>query len=142
MIKSVVLALVTTAAALSATSAHAGGVSLSIGINAPAVGAVVSGGPGYYEPGYRQGYYGRVDEPAPVYEPVPVYVPAPVYRVPPRVDYYPPAVVYRSAPVVYSRYYPDYYRGHRDGWDRDQDRDDRRERHERQEWRERGDGRR
>jgi hypothetical protein len=115
MLRSVVLAMVTTGAALGVTSAHAGGVSWSIGINAPAVGAVVSSGPGYYGHGY-----GAVYAPAPVYaQPVyaePVYVaPAPVYRVPPRV-YYPAPVYYRPAPVVYPRYYhdrPEWRHGHR-----------------------------
>ena len=109
MIKSVVLAFVTAAAAIGSTSAHAGGVSWSVGVNAPGVSTVVTNGPGYYRPGYRHGY-GRV------YAPAPVYVPTPVYRVPPRVAYYPPPVVYRPAPVVYPRYYPG-WRHDRRHWD-------------------------
>lgn len=114
MIKSAVLALATTAAALCAAPAHAGGVSWSIGINTPPVSTVISNGSGYYGHGYRGGYgrgygpgYGRVYAPAPVY-----HAPAPVYRVPPRVAYYPPAVVYRPVPVVYPRYYPGWRHGH------------------------------
>ena len=111
MIKSAFLALVTTAATLGAPSAHAGGVSWSIGINAPVVGAVISNGPAYgsyYEPAY-----------GPVYAPVPVYERAPVYRVAPPVAYYPEPIYYRSEPVVYPRYYPGWRHGHR-GWDRDE----------------------
>jgi hypothetical protein len=108
MIKSVVLALVTSTAALGATSAHAGGVAWSIGINTPVVGTVISNQPTYYDPGYR------------VYAPVPVYAPAPVYAAP--VAYYPPApVVYEryERPVMYRRYeayeHGYGYVGHR-GW--------------------------
>lgn len=97
MIKSLVLAAATTAGALGATSAHAG-VSWSIGINAPVVGAVVSGGPAYYGPGYGA-----------------VYAPAPVYRVAPPVAYYPAPVYYQPVPVVYPRYYPGWRHGHWDG---------------------------
>ena len=105
MIKSLVLAAVTTAGALGATSANAG-VSWSVNVNTPIVGTVISGGPGYY--GYGDGYgYGRV------------YAPAPVYRVRPPVAYYPPAVVYSPVPVVYPRYYPGWHHEHRDHdrWD-------------------------
>lgn len=108
MIKSLVLAAVTTAGALVATSANAG-VSWSVNVNTPIVGTVISGGPGYYGRGYGDGY-GRV------------YAPAPVYRVRPPVAYYPPAVVYSPVPVVYPRYY---YPGYRAGW-RHGDRHDRR----------------
>ena len=124
MIKSLVLAAVTAAGALGATSAHAG-VSWSVNINTPFVGHVVSGGPGYYYdgPGYRDGYRGGYDSAyAPAYAPsyTPIYAPAPIYRVPARVAYYPPAVVYRPAPVVYPRYYPGWRHGHdrHDRWDR------------------------
>ncbi len=102
MIRSLVLAAVTTIGALVATSANAG-VSWSVNVNTPIVGTVISGGPGYYGGGYGDGYgdgYGRV------------YAPAPVYRVRPPVAYYPPAVVYGPALVVYPRYYP----GDRAGW--------------------------
>ncbi|MES3012879.1 MAG: hypothetical protein V4750_04000 [Pseudomonadota bacterium] len=126
MIKSLVLAAVTTVGALGATSAHAG-VSWSVNINTPVVGTVVSGGPGYYGSGYRHGYRGGYDR---VY--APVYAPAPVYRVPPRAAYYPPAVVYRAAPVVYPRYYPGWRQGNdrHDRWDR-RDRGDRHDRGDR-----------
>ncbi|MES2100520.1 MAG: hypothetical protein V4569_11920 [Pseudomonadota bacterium] len=111
MIKSLVLAAVTTAGALVATSANAG-VSWSVNVNTPIVGTVISGGPGYY--GYGDGYdYGRV------------YAPAPVYRVRPPVAYYPQAVVYSPVPVVYPRYYPSYRAGWRHG-DRYDHRHDRR----------------
>jgi hypothetical protein len=120
MIKSVLFALATGAAALGATSAHAGGVSWSIGINAPAIGAVVSNAPGYY-----------YDEPA--YAPAPVYAPVPVYRAAPRVIYEPRPIYYRPETVVYPRYYPAWGR---DGgrWDRrdhrgDRDHDGRRDGH-------------
>lgn len=111
MIKSLVLAAVTTAGALGATGANAG-VSWSINVNTPVVGTVISGGPGYYGHGYRHGY-GRVYAPAPVYLPAPVY-----YRARPPVAYYPPAVVYGPVPVVYPRYYPGYRAGWRHGHDR------------------------
>jgi hypothetical protein len=101
MIKSVVLALVTSTAALGATSAHAGGVSWSVGINTPVVGTVISNRPASYGPGYG------------VYAPVPVYAPAPVYVAPP-VAYYPAPVVYEG-PVLYPRYYGYGYVGH-PGW--------------------------
>ena len=82
MTKSIMLALAAAGTLMCAANANAGGhVSWSIGINAPAVGAVVSSGPVY---GY--GY--------------PVYAPAPVY-------YQAPPVYYRPAPVVYGP--PAYY---------------------------------
>lgn len=102
MIKSLVLAAVTAAGALGATSANAG-VSWSVDINTPVVGAVVSGGHGYYRPVYG---YGRV------------YAPVPVYRVAPPVAYYPAPVYYRPVPVVYPRYYPAWRHGHWDGYRR------------------------
>lgn len=108
MIKSLVFAAVTTVGALGATSANAG-VSWSVDVNAPGVGAVVSGGPRYDGPayGYERGYER-------------VYAPVPVYRVAPPVAYYPAPVYYQPAPVVYPRYYPVYpgwRHGHRHGWD-------------------------
>ena len=120
MIKSLVLAAVTAAGALGATNANAG-VSWSVNINIPVVGAIVSDGPGYYGygNGYEQGHgpnYGRVYAPVPVYAPAPVYAPHPVYRVRPPVAYYPPAVVYRPVPIVYPRYYPNLRHGH-DRWE-------------------------
>ncbi|HEY9238053.1 MAG TPA: hypothetical protein VIP10_04355, partial [Burkholderiaceae bacterium] len=100
MIKSALFALVAGTAALGATSAHAGGVSWSIGINAPVLGAVISNAPDYYDgPGYGYGYGSA-----------PVYAPAPYYRPAPRVIYEPRPIYYRPAPVVYPRYY-----GGRDG---------------------------
>ena len=104
MIKSLVLAAVTTVGALGATSANAG-VSWSVNVNTPVVGTVISGGPGYYDDGYAR-----------------VYAPAPVYRVRAPIAYYPPAVVYRPLPVVYPRYYPGYYPGYRAGWRHGHDR--------------------
>jgi hypothetical protein len=124
MIKSLVLALAVGAAALGAAGAQARGVSWSIGINAPFVGAVVSA-PAYYAP-------------APVYMPVPVYAQAPVYSepvysepvysepvyskpvyaaaayapVPVYGGYYPGRVHYRPAPVFYPRYAPGFHRGY------------------------------
>ncbi len=108
MIKSLVLAAVTAAGALGATSADAG-VSWSVNVNTPVVGTVISGGPDYYGRGYHHGY----DR---VYAPAPVYVPAPVYRVRPPVAYYPPAVVYRPSPVVYPRYYSGHDPVYHAGW--------------------------
>ncbi len=112
MIKSLVLAAVTTVGALVAPSANAG-VSWSVNLNTPIVGTVISGGPGYYGSGYGRGY----DR---VYGPEPVYAPAPVYyhRAPPPVAYYPPRVIYAPVPVVYPRYSPGYRAGWRHGHDR------------------------
>jgi hypothetical protein len=74
MTKSIMLALATAGALFCSANANAGGhVSWSVGINAPAVGAVISNGPAY---GYGYGY--------PVYESYPVYAPAPVYYQPAR----------------------------------------------------------
>ena len=106
MIRSAFLALLTTAATLGAGSAHAGGVSWSIGINTPIVGTVVSNAP-VYVPSYG-----------------PMYAPVPVYRVAPSAGYYPRPIYYRPVPVVYPRYYPgwryDRDHGRRDhGHDRD-----------------------
>lgn len=119
MIKSALFALVTATAALGATSAHAGGVSWSIGINAPAIGAVVSNAPGYY---YDDPYY--------AYGPAPIYAPAPVYRAAPRVIYEPRPIYYRPQPIVYPRHSWGHdrgsrwdHRGHRGGRDHDGRRD-------------------
>ena len=138
MIKSAFLALITTAATLGAGSAHAGGVSWSIGINTPVVGTVISNAPGYAR-GYRTVYaqepvYESVPVYAqePVYESVPVYAPAPIYRAVPRVTYYPAPIYYRQAPtydnyrpapVAYPRYYPGWRHGGWRGHDRDHDRE-------------------
>jgi hypothetical protein len=119
MIKSALFALATAGAALASPSAHAG-VSWSIGINAPVLGAVVSNAPGYY-----------YDEP--VYAPAPVYAPVPVYRAAPRVIYEPRPIYYRPQPIVYPRYYPAWghdrgrwdHRGDRGGRDHDGRRGDR-----------------
>jgi len=87
---------------LAATPALAGGVSWSVGINAPIVpgvslGTVISGGHG-----------GVMVAQAPIYGPAPVvYAPAPIYS-PPQVVYarpapvYGPPVVYAPQPVVYA----------------------------------------
>ena len=129
MIKSLVLAAVTAAGALGATSANAG-ISWSVNVNTPFVGTVISGAPGYYDPGYYDAGsydpgYGRMYAPAAVYGPAPVYrvrptvayyPPAPYY---PPVAYYPPAVVYRPVPVAYPRYYPGWRHGHDHRWDSD-----------------------
>ena len=130
MYKSIATALIATAATFGAGAAHAGDVSWQIGINLPAMGAVVSNAP-YYAP-------------APIYQSEPVYMPAPpvyiqapvpVYRVAPPVAYYPrQGVYYRPVPVAYPRYDADWqyrqwrwddrgYRGHRGHRDHD-DRDD------------------
>ena len=143
MIKSLVLALTTAAAALGATSAHAGGVSWSIGINTPVIGTVISNAPRYcqpaYEPVYAPAYapvYAPVYAPTLVYSPAPVHAPVPVYRPAPRTVYYPAPEAYRSVPVIYPRSYP--------GWRHERwvDRHDRHERHERDErherWEDRG----
>ncbi len=122
MIKSAFIAVLTTAATLGAGSAHAGGVSWSIGINTPVMGSMISNAP--------YPYYGPVYAPAPVYESVPVYAPVPVYRdVPQAYGYYPGQVYYRPVPVAYPRYEPGWRHGdHRDrdhdrGRDRDHDHD-------------------
>lgn len=114
MLRSAFLALLTTAATLGTGSAHAGGVSWSIGVYTPIVGTVVSNAPVYMPS------YGPVYAPVPVYEPAPVYAPVPAYRVAPSAAYYPRPIYYRPAPVVYPRYYP----GWRDDGDRDHGRRD------------------
>ena len=84
--------------------AQAGGVSWSVGINAPIapgvhVGTVINGG---HAPRY---YY-----PAPVvYAPPPVYLPPPVVYSPPPPVYVAP-VVYAPRPVYYAAPRPYYYR--------------------------------
>lgn len=99
MTKSIILALATAGTLLCSANANAGGhVSWSVGISAPAVGAVVSSGPVYGYPAY--GY--------PVYESYPAYAPAPVY-VQPAPVYYGPAPVYYGPPAYY-------YRHHRHGY--------------------------
>lgn len=110
MYKSLVLALVTGAAVLGSSTAHAGGnVSWSIGINTPVVGTVISNAPAYYAPV-------PVYAPAPVYvEAPPVYAPVPVaaYRPAPAPVYYPrQRVYYEPVPVVYERHYPGWRHGH------------------------------
>jgi hypothetical protein len=95
------LAAVTLGALLSAP-AMAGGVSWSVGINAPigpgvSLGTVISGGraPMWVAPAPV------VYAPEPVYYPAPVYSPPPVVYSPPPVVYSPPPVVYAPAPVYY-----------------------------------------
>jgi len=103
MNKTIILALATSGALLCSANAEARGhVSWSIGINAPVVGAVVSGGPAY---GY--GY--------PVYESYPVYAPAPYYVQPAPVYYGPGPVVY-GPPAYYYRHNHYGYRGYRGGY--------------------------
>ena len=83
--------------------AQAGGVSWSVGINAPItpgvhVGTVINGG-------HARRYY-----PAPVvYAPPPVYLPPPVVYTPPPPVYVAP-VVYAPRPVYYAAPRPVYYR--------------------------------
>lgn len=98
MYKSIATALIATAATLGAGAAHAGDVSWQIGINLPAVGAIVSNAP-YYAPV-------PVYQAEPVYVPAPrVYVRAPAYRVAPPVAYFPRQdVYYQPVPVAYPRY--------------------------------------
>jgi hypothetical protein len=108
MIKSAFIAVLATAATLGAGSAHAGGVSWSIGINTPVVGSVISNAP--------YPYYGPVYAPAPVYESVPVYRDVPQ-------AYYPGQVYYRPVPVAYPRYEPGWRHGDHRGRDHDRDRD-------------------
>lgn len=110
MSKSIVLALITSAAALVAVPAHAGNVSWSVGINLPAPPVFVAAPVPVYAPG--PGYYQR----EPVYAPVPVY-------------YQRQPVYVRPVPVAYPRYYrhqPAWQYHHRDhdrrdgrGWRRD-----------------------
>jgi hypothetical protein len=95
MIKSIVLALAAVGGTLGAGVAHAGGVSWSVGVNVPFVGAVVGNAPVY-----RQAYVAPVYAPAPAYY-APAYGPAPVYVAP---AYYAPGYYggyYRARPVVY-----------------------------------------
>ena len=118
MSKSIVLALITSAAALVAVPAHAGNVSWSVGINLPLPHVVLPAPPVFV-----------AAAPVPVYasEPVyyqrePVYAPAPVY-------YQRQPVYVRPVPVAYPRYYyqqPAWQHHHRDhdrwdggGWRRD-----------------------
>lgn len=136
MYKSIATMLIATAATLGAGAAHAGDVSWQIGINLPAVGALVSNAP----------YYAAVPmyQPEPVYVPAPpVYIRAPAYRVAPPVAYYPRQdVYYQPVPVAYPRYDGDWYhrerrwedhgyRGHRGDHHDHHDHGDRRDRDDR-----------
>jgi hypothetical protein len=110
MIKSIVIALAALGGTIGAGTAHAG-VSWSVGVNVPLVGAVVGNAP-VYRPYYAPAYGAPAYAPAPAYAAAPVYVPAPVYApasayYPAPVAYYPPYRYY-GAPVVYG------YR--HDGW--------------------------
>ena len=90
MNKVVTVVLASLTAMLGAGSAHAGGISWSIGIDVPGVETVISNGP----------FYRAVPR---VYAPQPVmYAPAPIYL-------QPPVVVYRSAPVIYEPVPQAYY---------------------------------
>ncbi len=105
MNKSVVLALIASAATLTAGAAHAANVSWSVGINLPVPRIVV---PVPVAPVY-------VSPPQPVY-----YEPQPAYYEPAPVVYQGPPVYYRPVPVVYPRYYPAWHHHHdHDGgrWD-------------------------
>jgi hypothetical protein len=96
MIKSIVVALAAVGGTLGAGVAHAGGVSWSVGVNVPFVGAVVGNAP-VYRPYYQPAYVAPVYAPAPAYyPPAPVYVSAPVYYAP---GYY--GGYYRARPIVY-----------------------------------------
>lgn len=104
MNKSIVVALIAGAAALSTVSAHAGNVSWSVGINLP-VPSIVLPVPSVV-----------VAAPAPVYAPEPVY-----YQTQP-VYYQRQPVYVRPVPVAYPRYYyQGWHHEHRDH-DRDHDR--------------------
>lgn len=87
--KKILLTLAATGLLAAAGAARAGDVQWSIGINFPAVGAVVSSAP-----------------PVVYAPPQVVYAPAPVVYAPPRVVYVPPPVVVRPVPVVYAPAYP------------------------------------
>jgi hypothetical protein len=101
MIKSIVVALAAIGGTLGAGVAHAGGVSWSVGVNVPFVGAVVGNAPGYRSY-YQPAYVAPVYAPAPAAYYAPGYAPAPVYVSAPA--YYPPgyyAGYYRARPIVY-----------------------------------------
>lgn len=89
MNKTVMVALASLTTMMCVGSAHAGGVSWSIGIGVPGVETVISNGPFYQA-------VPRVYVPRPV-----IYAPVPVYVQPPVVVYRPAPVVYRPAPVTY-----------------------------------------
>jgi hypothetical protein len=107
MRRTLVSSLAAAACLLGMSAAHAGGnVSWSIGISAPPVTTVISGGP--------------------YYPSAPVYVqPQPVYRQPPQAYYYPPAPVYPRGWVQTGYGYGEgnghgrWERGDGRGWDRD-----------------------
>jgi hypothetical protein len=144
MARTLILALASTAAVLTAGTAHAGGVTWTIGINAPGVTTVVSSGPVYHR--------APVYVPAPVvYAPAPTYLPPPAAFGPPQVSYpvphgvygpvprhvvQAPVVVVRPVPVVYERVPQWAPPGHRHEGRRDWRRDDRRHGHDaRSDWR-------
>jgi hypothetical protein len=85
MARKLILALASTVALMAAGTAHAGGVSWSVGINLPGIGTVISN--------------------APVYVPAPVVV----YQEPAPVVYQRPAPVYAPAPVIYQQPAPVVY---------------------------------
>ncbi len=100
MARKLILALASTAALMCAGTAHAGGVSWSVGINLPGVGTVISNAP-IYVPAPVVVY----QEPAPVVvyqRPVPIYAPAPVVYQQPPVAYLPPQLMYYPAPRVFA----------------------------------------
>jgi hypothetical protein len=116
MARKLILALASAAALLCAGTAHASGVTWTIGINAPGIGTVISNAPVY---GPAPVFY---EEPAPVVyrQPRVVYQPPHVIYPEPQVVYPLPQVVFRPVPVVYERgpgqWVPP---GHRREWDRD-----------------------
>lgn len=120
MIKTVVLAFATAAAALGAGTAHAGGgVSWSIGINTPIVGTVISNSPGYaggYGSSYRSDPYDSHPNYSGPYYPDPYYyAPGPAYRYAPPVyvaPTYVPLPVYRGVPGYVHDYHPRHHRGY------------------------------
>ena len=106
MKRPLVLLCAAAAALFAASTAEAGGVSWSVGVNVPPVATYVSGGPAWY--------------PAPVrYAPPVVYAPAPVYAEP-YVSVYDASYGVYGAPVYHRR--PHFWaapapRWHH-GWDR------------------------
>ncbi len=104
MNKSIVLALIASAAALATVPAHAGNVSWSVGVNLP--GIVLPVPPVF------------VSAPVPVYAPERVYLQAQPACAPEYVYYRRVPAYVRPVSVVYPRYYPRYYQPY---WHRDHD---------------------
>ena len=113
--KKVVLACLVAWAALFTGAAHADRIYWSLGINAPALGTVISNAP----PVYRA-------PPPVVYAPQPQVIyqrPQPIYIAPPQVVYQPPVVVYGQGSwgggYQYRHHGYDHYRGEQWGGDRE-----------------------